>query len=177
MPLVSNQVQMSLLDPRARRDLVPACRARGVHVLAYGPLAGGFLSETWLGQPEPGMQPVGPQRFGVVYRLLIDRFGGWAWLQDLLAVLARVAERHGTGIAAIALAWLLQKNEAAAVLVGFGNVRRAANYLRAASLALSPEDLAAIDAVLAQRAPVAGEVGDIERRELLGAISGSYAKA
>src|SRR4029453_13489118 len=50
--IASNQVSYSLLDQRAARGLGPFCREHGVHLLAYGTLAGGWLTERWLGAPE-----------------------------------------------------------------------------------------------------------------------------
>src|SRR5436190_2217701 len=56
VPVISNQVQLSLLDPRAQTHVLPLCRARNVSLLGYGPLAGGFLSARWRGQPDPGLE-------------------------------------------------------------------------------------------------------------------------
>ena len=39
--------------PRRGRPLEPCARRTGVRLLAYGTLCGGFLSERWLGKPEP----------------------------------------------------------------------------------------------------------------------------
>jgi aryl-alcohol dehydrogenase-like predicted oxidoreductase len=177
VPVVSNQVQVSLLDPRAGIALAPACRARGVTLLGYGPLAGGFLSEAWLGRPAPGLDPAGDERFGAVYRRLVDRFGGWHWLQDMLAALGGCARRHDVDIAAVALAWALQCGDAAALLVGFSSARRIASYVRAADLRLAPEDIAAIDAVRARRPAIGGDVADMERRLMMNEIAAGYAAA
>ena len=54
VPLVSHQVQYSVLDRRPSHGMAALCGAHGVGLLTYGALAGGFLSERWLGQPEPG---------------------------------------------------------------------------------------------------------------------------
>ena len=51
--VVSNQVSFSLLDQRAAGGLGPFCVEHGVQLLAYGTLAGGWLTERWLGAPEP----------------------------------------------------------------------------------------------------------------------------
>jgi len=74
----------------------------------------------------------------------------------------------------IALAWTLAHSGAAALLVGMSSARRAAQYRRAAGLVLDREDVAAIAAMLDRRPPVSGDVGDVERRQLLGAIGASY---
>ena len=48
------QVQYSLLDQRPLMSgLVPLCLKHGIKILAYGVLAGGFLTDTWLGSPPP----------------------------------------------------------------------------------------------------------------------------
>ncbi len=51
--LVSNQVAFSLLDRRAAGRMSAFCRDHGVQLLAYGALAGGFLTERWLDRPAP----------------------------------------------------------------------------------------------------------------------------
>ena len=53
VPLVSMQVQYSLIDRRPARALAAAAQAAGVGLLCYGSVAGGLLSERWLGRPEP----------------------------------------------------------------------------------------------------------------------------
>ena len=53
VPLVSMQVQYSLLDRRPPSTAGAARPTAGVQLLCYGTLAGGFFSERWLGAPEP----------------------------------------------------------------------------------------------------------------------------
>src|SRR5450631_916646 len=53
LPILTNQVCFSLLDRRAAGSMSEFCMAHGVRVLAFGTLAGGFLSERWLGKAEP----------------------------------------------------------------------------------------------------------------------------
>ena len=53
------QVQYSLLDRRPLHSgLVTLCEQHGVKILAYGVLAGGFLSDAWLGAPCPKTEVV-----------------------------------------------------------------------------------------------------------------------
>lgn len=177
LPLLSNQVQISLLDPRAQNGMVAACRQAGMALFGYGPLAGGFLSEAWLGLSDPGLEPSAAKPFGKIYRQLIERFGGWDWLQQLLRALKSCAERHETDIAGIALAWSLAQSGASALLVGMSSAARAAAYARAARLVLTHDDKAAIMAALSLRGPIEGEIADIERREMQAAISASYKPA
>ena len=73
VPVVSHQVQYSVLDRRAAGDMARACRRHGIGLLAYGALGGGFLSERWLGQAAP-REPL-ENRSLVKYRLIIDECG------------------------------------------------------------------------------------------------------
>ena len=52
--LVCNQVQYSVLDRRPEHAMADYCATNGGHLLCYGTVAGGFLSNRWLGIPEPG---------------------------------------------------------------------------------------------------------------------------
>ena len=53
IPVVSNQVQYSLVDRRPAARMAAVCEARGVGLLTYGTVCGGLLSERYSGQPEP----------------------------------------------------------------------------------------------------------------------------
>lgn len=53
IPLATNQVSFSMVDRRALGQLSDLCASFNVSLLAYGTLCGGFLSDRWLGQPEP----------------------------------------------------------------------------------------------------------------------------
>ena len=55
--IASNQVCFSLLDRRAAEDMSAFCREHGIGLLAYGTLGGGFLTDRWLGAPEPARRP------------------------------------------------------------------------------------------------------------------------
>ncbi|MBC7842307.1 MAG: aldo/keto reductase, partial [Gemmatimonadaceae bacterium] len=79
VPLVSHQVQLSVLDARALGSMASLAMTRGIGLLCYGALAGGFLHERWLHSPEP-VAPL-ENRSLVKYKLIIDDFGGWALFQ------------------------------------------------------------------------------------------------
>ena len=116
VPLVSMQVQYSLLDRRPEMAMIDVAAAHGVSLLCYGTVAGGFLSDRWLGRAEPSA-PL-ENRSLVKYKLIIDDFGGWDLFQTLLAALRHVADRHGVDIATVASAAMLARRGVAAVIVG-----------------------------------------------------------
>lgn len=160
VPVVSHQVQYSLLDQRPAGAMTRLCAEHGIGLLCYGAVAGGFLSERYLGVPAPETPA---NRSLVKYRLVIEEFGGWDRFQRLLAALARVAERHQAGLGTIAIAWVLDQPQVAGVIVGARSAAHLAATAAATAVRLDAEDHRAIDAVLGERAPIAGDVYDLER--------------
>jgi aryl-alcohol dehydrogenase-like predicted oxidoreductase len=161
VPLVSMQVQYSLLDARPEHGLAALCAERGVGLLCYGTVAGGFLSERWLGAPEPA----GPfaNRSLTKYRLIIEDFGGWELFQELLRTLDRIARRHDVGIAAVATRWVLDRPQVAGAIVGARYAEHLPANLRVFAFALDADDRGAIAAVLARRRGPEGDTFALER--------------
>jgi aryl-alcohol dehydrogenase-like predicted oxidoreductase len=159
--LASMQVQYSLLDARPEHGLVKLCREQNIHLLCYGTVAGGFLSDRWLGRPEPA--PPFENRSLTKYKLIIDDFGGWALFQRLLQALRRIAGRHGVDIATIASSAMLDRPQVAAVIVGARNRRHLAANLAITEKRLTTADHAEINAVLAGRKGPKGDTFTLER--------------
>jgi aryl-alcohol dehydrogenase-like predicted oxidoreductase len=159
--VVSNQVQYSLLDRRPEHGMVDFCRRHDIALLCYGTVAGGFLSERYLGASEP--QPPHENRSLTKYKLIIDDFGGWALFQELLSALQAVAERHGASIAAVATRYVLQKEPVGAAIVGARHARHLADTVRVFEFALDGDDLDRIEQVTARAHGPAGPVYGLER--------------
>ena len=155
------QVQYSVLDRRPENGFAALCRAHDVALLCYGTVAGGFLSDRWLGAPEPAA-PLA-NRSLVKYKLIIEDFGGWALFQELLVVLRRVADRHGADIASVASRMALQFPGVAAVIVGATSRAHLAANVAAAAIPLTDDDIAEIEAVASRRDGPTGDVYELER--------------
>lgn len=140
--------------------MVAFCQRHGISLLCYGTVAGGFLSDRYLGAPEP--EPPLDNRSLVKYQLIIQDFGGWKPFQSLLATLRSVADKHGTTLATIAMRYVLGRSQVGAVIVGARHARHLPDLLRLFDFELDEEDLAAI-----QRAVDAGvgPVGDVYAAE------------
>jgi aryl-alcohol dehydrogenase-like predicted oxidoreductase len=161
VPLVSMQVQYSLIDDRPSRSMAAAALEAGVNLLCYGSVGGGLFSERMLGAPEP-TEPF-ENRSIVKYKLIVDEFGGWALFQDLLEVLDEIARRHGSDIASVASRAVLERPAVAAVIVGARNRNHLHRNLGIPGLPLTRDDFALINAVLARSNPVPGDVYALER--------------
>jgi len=161
VPIATHQVQYSLLDRRPQSGMVAYCQSRQIALLCYGAVAGGFLSERWLGQPEP----TGPltNRSLVKYKLIIDDFGGWDAFQALLSTLSRIAEKHGVDIASIAIAAVLNRPGVAAAIVGATSTSHLASHAKIGALRLDPSDVEALDAATRGALGPLGDIYTLER--------------
>ncbi|MCY4573783.1 MAG: aldo/keto reductase [Gemmatimonadetes bacterium] len=177
IPIVTNQVQFSLLDRRPLGGLTDLCAKRGVMLLGYGTLAGGLLADGFLsgaladGLPSDGSfvdaaptdgMPVGAaptdSRSLAKYRLILDEVGGPAALERARAALSRIAVRHGASMADAAAAYALAQPAVGAVIIGLSRRRLAAHP---GTVRLGPGDLAALEATVPATVP--GAVYEAER--------------
>jgi aryl-alcohol dehydrogenase-like predicted oxidoreductase len=161
IPLVSTQVQYSLLDSRPDQGLIALCQERGVQLLCYGTLAGGLLSDAWLGQAEP-TEPLA-NRSHTKYKLIIEDFGGWNLFQELLQALQTIATRHGVGLGDVATRWVIDRPQVASAIMGFTSTRHLPATQRIEALRLDAQDHALLAPLLARRTGPAGDCYDIER--------------
>jgi aryl-alcohol dehydrogenase-like predicted oxidoreductase len=161
IPVVSHQVQYSVLDRRPGNGMTALCARNDIGLLCYGTLAGGFLSERYLGRPDPAL-PL-ENRSLVKYRLVIDESGGWDRFQDMLAALAALAARYRVGIGAVALRWVFDQEGVSGVIVGARHARHLDQARLACTLALDDDDRAAIARVQSASSGPKGDVYDLER--------------
>jgi aryl-alcohol dehydrogenase-like predicted oxidoreductase/enamine deaminase RidA (YjgF/YER057c/UK114 family) len=161
LPIVTNQVSCSLLDARATGRMTTLCRARGVRLLAYGALAGGWLSERWLDQPEPDWERTGTWS-QMKYGRFIRAAGGWERYQAVLRAAALVARRHGVSVANVATRWVLDQSAVGAVIVGarLGERQHIDDTVRVFGLRLTDEDHRDLDAARSALSAIPGDCGD-----------------
>jgi len=135
----SVQLQWNLLERGAEREMIPACRAFGLGVMVWSPLARGMLS----GKYRRDMPPPTGSRLGEwkdAWRR-INNERTWA----LLDAVAAVATEVGASTAAVSLAWLLHRPEVSSVVLGARDVLQLEDNLKAAQLKLGAAQLALLD--------------------------------
>lgn len=161
IPLTTLQLQYSLLDNRPENSLSALCEKSNIHFLCYGTVAGGFLSEKWLGMQEP--TPPFENRSLIKYKLMIDEFGGWELFQSLLKVLKLIAEKHHASITNVASRYILDRKPVAAVIIGAKTAAHLDENLKIFEFVLDQEDMIEIEKVIRQRKGPSRDVFDLER--------------
>lgn len=135
----SVQLQWSLLERGAEREVVPVCREYKLGVLVWSPLASGFLTGKYRrGQPPPAGARLAEWK-DTMARLGQERS------YDLLDRLAVVAQRREATSAQVALAWLLAKPTVSSVILGARTIAQLDDNLRAIEVELTAEDVKELD--------------------------------
>lgn len=159
--LVSNQVSGSLIDRRFTKKLAPYAKAHGVGVLCYGTVLGGFLSERWLGVPEPqwdALETWSQMKYGRFIRTA----GGWEPFQGVLRAVHAVAQKYKVSIATVASRWVLDQPGVAGVIVGarLSHSQHVADTARLFAFTLDDDDRANIAAAQGALTDIPGDCGD-----------------
>lgn len=138
-PIESLQPPYSLVWRMVENDAGPFCREQGISVLAYSPMAQGLLT----GKFGPDHQfAKGDHR--AANRLFQPEH--FQRVQNALAELRPIAEKHGITLGQLALAWVIAQPNTCAI-AGARNAEQAAQNAAAGSVQLSAEDLAAMDRI------------------------------
>lgn len=160
-PVAAHQVQYSVLDRRPEAAMVDFCRENGIQLLCYGAVAGGFLSVRYLSSPEP-KEPL-QNRSLTKYKLILDEFGSWELFQELLQALAEIGRKHDVSPTTVAVRWLLERPQVAAVLMGTRNADHLAPNLEVFRFDLDEEDREILGEVLRRAGGPLGEPFSLER--------------
>jgi aryl-alcohol dehydrogenase-like predicted oxidoreductase/enamine deaminase RidA (YjgF/YER057c/UK114 family) len=166
IPIVSNQVCFSLLDRRARRSMLDLCLAHDVKLLAFGTVAGGLLTERWLGASDPGDIEGLETWSQMKYARFVEAAGGWAPYQQLLRAVKSVADRHGVSMANVACRAVLEEPGVGGVIIGarLGASEHIRDNLRLFSFELDDTDRTELDEALSALDPIPGDCGDEYRK-------------
>lgn len=144
-PITANQVGYNLFDRRWEREMFPTAQQLGIGIMAYGPMAHGLLTGTLPRQN--AFDERDWRRRGVIFgqRLFgpnLDRN------LDVVDKLLTVADRIGTSLPRLALAWVLRHPAVSVALSGCRTPREIEENVRALEVTLDDETLAEIDAIM-----------------------------
>jgi len=150
IPIISNQVQYSIIDRRPEVKMIPFCLKYNINLLAYGSICGGLLSERFLGRAqEPSAAELDTLSLRK-YKRMVDAWGGWSLFQALLVILKEIAQKYDVSIANVATRYILDKSSAVAgVIIGtrLGIVDHINDNARVFNFRLDKSDFEVIDNV------------------------------
>ena len=138
------QPRYNLLYREIETELLPLCRAEGLGVIVYNPLAGGFLS----GKYRKGEAPRDGTRFtlGRAGRFYQHRY--WQDAQfDEVEALAKELELRGLDMVSTSVAWVLAQPGITSAIVGASRPEQLAAAAGGAALELDDEVRELCDAV------------------------------
>jgi len=158
---VLNQIQYSILDSRPNELMIPFCLKNNIHILAYGTLLGGFLSEKYLGMPEPTRTILNTPSLQKYYKM-IQVWGGWKLFQELLDILSKISKKHACSIANVATSFILEKPPVAGVIIGtrLGLAEHRDDNFKVFEFHLDSEDRSLIDSVTKKSQNLFALIGD-----------------
>lgn len=146
LPIASLQPPYSMLRREVEDELLPFCAANDIGVIVYSPMQAGLLTGKFTKARVDGL-PDGDWRKGnplfTEPQLSVNL--------EFIEKLRPIAERNGRPLAQLAIAWVLRRPELTAAIVGARRPSQIEETAPAGDWALSDEDAAEIDALLAER--------------------------
>ncbi|MBK6660784.1 MAG: aldo/keto reductase [Proteobacteria bacterium] len=139
---VSMQNHYNLVYREEEREMLPLCRAEGVAVIPWSPLARGFLT---------GNRTRDAGKAGsVTVRAGSDAFADEMYFQEddfaVVDAVSAIAKARGVPNAQVALAWLLAQDGVTAPIVGATKLAHLEDAASALDIVLSSDELAALAA-------------------------------
>ncbi|MBR0367548.1 MAG: aldo/keto reductase [Clostridia bacterium] len=142
LPLIVNQRRYSLFDRTIERDGVKAyCRACGMGVIAFSPLAQGLLTDRYLDGIPADSRIARDGRFLKESSLTPGRL-------EQIRALNALARQRGQTLAEMALAWILKDGDVCSVLIGASRPEQILDNIKAVeNCRFTDEELAQIEAI------------------------------
>lgn len=117
--------------------MIPLCRAEGIGIIPWSPLARGRLARPWQSE--------------TTKRSETDRFGNAMYARtedadrDVVDCLTQIAKRRGVPQAQVSLAWMLAKPGITAPIVGATKTHHLEDAVAALSIRLTPEEIVELE--------------------------------
>ena len=142
---IGTQMYYSLLGRDLENDFVPFLQDSGLGLMAWSPLASGFLSGKYSRE-----NPVPPDSRRAKFDFPpIDVEKGY----EVVARLRELGKKYGASTAQMALAWLLAKPYVSSVVIGATKLEQLEDNLAAANINPSAEDIQILDDLTAPAVP------------------------
>ena len=154
-PITALQTEYSLFVRHVEEEILPTLRELGIGFVPYSPLGRGFLTGTIKSSADLPANDARAQRY--------PRFAADAIDQNVVLVerIRELATKKGITPGQLALAWVLAKGDDIAPIPGTKRVKYLEENVGAAAVALSADDLAALEAAVPKGAVAGDRYGDM----------------
>ncbi|MBD3213190.1 MAG: aldo/keto reductase [Candidatus Lokiarchaeota archaeon] len=161
IPIVSNQVQYSLIDRRPELLMQDVCSKNNIKLLVYGTLGGGLFTDRFLNKPEPYGSILNTASL-YKYKNMLDKWGDWSLFQELLKTLKSIAEKYNVSIANIADRYVLENPVVAGAIIGvrLGLSKHIKENLQIFNFSLDEDDLKMINEISSRAYNLLEIIGD-----------------
>ncbi|HKJ44304.1 MAG TPA: aldo/keto reductase [Balneolales bacterium] len=136
---VSLQAYYSVAARDLEHELLPLSKEEGLGVLPWSPLSGGFLTGKYRRNQDG---PEDARRTGFDFPP-VDKEKAY----DVVDAMDEIAKKHESSIPQVALAWLLEQNGVASVIIGAKNMSQLDDNLSSAEVELTADELATISEI------------------------------
>jgi aryl-alcohol dehydrogenase (NADP+) len=145
---VSMQNHYNVIYREEEREMIPFCRAEGIGIIPYSPLARGFVAGNRR-----------PEDFGETARAKTDELSKKFYYRDsdfaIVERIGQIAGRRGVSNAQVSLAWVLAQPAITSPIIGASKIEQLEDAVRALDLELDDEELKQLSELYLSR-PVAG---------------------
>ena len=140
------QPRYNMLFREIENELLPLCHHHGVGVIAYNPLAGGFLTGKYQAHAEPGSET----RFGFLSGPAQSIYHKRYWQDaqfDAIDHLQKFFAPRNKSLTQVAIAWVLAQSDVTSAIVGATSAAQLQQSVPAAEMTLDSEELEACSEV------------------------------
>ncbi len=141
LPVISTQVEYSLVHREPEDEVIPAAQHHGMGIIAWSPLGRGVLTGKYRSGIPADSRGADPGWSDFVSRYLTPGKSA------VVEAAARASEGLGVTVAHVSLAWLLDRPGVASAIVGARTTAQLQESLAAEELELPPEIVQALDDV------------------------------
>jgi aryl-alcohol dehydrogenase-like predicted oxidoreductase len=137
-----DQPRYNILFRMIEDEILPLCRAKGVGIIAYNPLAGGMLT----GRYVENNQVQGGTRFALEHAGELYRKRYWKdAVFEEVSELYRFFNARGKSLTHVSLAWVLAQPGVTSAILGASKPEQLEDSLKGVGMTLDAEDLEACD--------------------------------
>jgi aryl-alcohol dehydrogenase (NADP+) len=143
---VTMQNHYNLVYREEEREMIPLCKAEGIGLIPWSPLARGFLAGN---RSRATNDTQSKKDQGETLRSKTDDFAHSLYYRDsdftVVDRITEIAQKRGVNNAQVALAWMLSKPEISAPIIGASKMSHLEDALKALEIKLDPDEIKALE--------------------------------